>query len=178
MSIKHLLQGTAIGLFIATSVFSAVYFFGDFNKDNDNVEDLTIEEAITLLEGEKYSVIEDEELERLYNDIEQLELIIEENSQVIVDDENKDDDVIADENEQEVVQEEEVEQVEEFVLEIKPGVHSRNIGEVLKKFGIVEDERDFERYVLEKEVDRKIQIGEFKLKSDMSVDDIIKIITK
>lgn len=180
MSIKHLLQGTAIGLFIATSVFAALYFFGESNKDDKNIEDLTIEEAITFLESEEYSVIDKQELEHLYDEIDQLERTVAENSQVIVEDENKEDDVaIDDENEVPVAdEEEEQEKVEEFVLKIESGMHSRNIGEELKKHGIVEDERDFERYVIDKEVDKKIQIGEFELRSDMSIDEIIEVIIR
>lgn len=180
MSLKHLLQGTAIGLFIATSVFSAVYFFGPSGEgSNKNVS--SIDDAIALLESEQYSVITDEELERLHDEIRQLERILEETYQEDLDEvddegtnEENDTDEIADEVDDSTDEEEEV---REFVLKIEAGMHSRNIGEVLKKYGIVEDERDFERYVLELGVDRRIQIGEFKLTSNMTMDDIVKIIT-
>lgn len=184
MSQKSLFQGLAIGLFIATSVFSAVYFF---SSNGNSQEDLhSVEDAIALLEDEGYSILKEEELVQLHDEIEQLERIIEESYSEETDESDDKENIEENikEEEEEKVEKEEVEKekeekevVKEFILNIEAGMHSRNIGEILKKYDIVEDERDFEQYVLELGVDRDIRMGEYELSSDMSVDEIIEIIT-
>lgn len=179
----------AIGLFIATSVFSAVYLFGS-SKDTDNGHMTSIEDATVQLESEGFVILTKDEHEKLHDEIAQLEKIVEEayneETEELDDDTDKNDE--KDENEKEVnkdkkdkkkeTSKKKEKEVQKFTLNIESGMHSRNIGEVLKKYGIVEHERDFEKYVLDLGVDRNIQIGEYELSSDMSVDKIVQIITK
>ncbi|WP_397539291.1 hypothetical protein [Rummeliibacillus pycnus] len=68
--------------------------------------------------------------------------------------------------------------VKTYTLMIKRGMGTAEVSKALKTGGIVKDDAEFERYIINKNEAKDIQIGDYKLTSDMTHAEILKIITK
>ncbi|WP_102274560.1 endolytic transglycosylase MltG [Cytobacillus massiliigabonensis] len=64
-----------------------------------------------------------------------------------------------------------------YQLKIMRGMVSRDIANILAKEKVIDDASKFEFYLVENGYSKKIQLGSFKLTSQMSYKDIAKIIT-
>jgi cell division protein YceG involved in septum cleavage len=67
---------------------------------------------------------------------------------------------------------------EELILIIESGDTSEEVSNKLYQLGIVENGQDFHEFAKEKNLEKKIRVGTYKLSPDMDYDTIIKIITK
>lgn len=65
-----------------------------------------------------------------------------------------------------------------YTLEIIGGMVSHDIAVMLEKEKIIDDADQFETYLEENGYSKRIQLGSFELKSDLSYKQIAKIITK
>ncbi|KUP05987.1 hypothetical protein Q73_09410 [Bacillus coahuilensis m2-6] len=80
--------------------------------------------------------------------------------------------------ETETTEQEEKNDVKEVTVTIESGVSIGEISSRLESEGFIEDQYDFNNFLKEKGYEQKIQLGEFKITSDMNYDQIAKIITK
>ncbi|MGG0658615.1 endolytic transglycosylase MltG [Rummeliibacillus pycnus] len=68
--------------------------------------------------------------------------------------------------------------VKSYTLVIKRGMGTAEVSKALKDGGIVKNDAEFERYIINKNQVKNIQIGDYQLTSNMTNDEILKIITK
>ena len=66
----------------------------------------------------------------------------------------------------------------EAVLTISPGMYSESVSAELVRLGIITNQKEFNSYLVNNGYAERIQTGDFKLKADMSYDEIARIITK
>ncbi len=65
----------------------------------------------------------------------------------------------------------------EVEISIPDGVNSYRVGVILSENGLIADPAGFEEYIIEKGKDKTIKPGKYLINTDMSMDDIIEIIT-
>ncbi|SDY53875.1 hypothetical protein SAMN05421736_102212 [Evansella caseinilytica] len=188
MSLKHQLRGAAIGIVAATTTVAAVYYFSSKTQATPPEEQaLTPEDAIQVLKDADYEVLTEadyvimmDQLDGLTADLQiltdekkeleaTLESVKEEAEQAKEKESDKDD---------EKEKEEEPETVYQTVLLIQPGMTSIDIGRQLAKMNVISDSQKFIDYMLDNELDRNIDLGEYYITSDMSTKEIAKLITK
>lgn len=68
--------------------------------------------------------------------------------------------------------------VAEAVLTISPGMYSESVSAELVRLGIITNQKEFNSYLVNNGYAECIQTGDFKIKADMSYDEIARIITK
>lgn len=68
--------------------------------------------------------------------------------------------------------------VAEAVLTISPGMYSESVSAELVRLGIITNQKEFNSYLVNNGYAERIQTGDFKIKADMSYDEIARIITK
>ncbi|WP_210365941.1 hypothetical protein [Bacillus sp. REN3] len=73
---------------------------------------------------------------------------------------------------------EEVKEDKKFTLVIAGGMSPGDVAVMLKSQGIIDDEKKFERFLIDKGYHTKVQIGRYELTSGMDYHQIAKIITK
>ena len=66
----------------------------------------------------------------------------------------------------------------EAVLTISPGIYSESVSAELVRLGIITNQKEFNSYLVNNGYAECIQTGDFKIKADMSYDEIARIITK
>ena len=66
----------------------------------------------------------------------------------------------------------------EAVLTISPGLYSESVSAELVRLGIITNQKEFNSYLVNNGYAERIQTGDFKIKADMSYDEIARIITK
>lgn len=67
--------------------------------------------------------------------------------------------------------------VTSYKLVIKKGMGTTEVSKKLKNGGIIKNDAEFERYMINKNQAQQIQIGNYNLTSDMSKEEILKVIT-
>jgi hypothetical protein len=65
-----------------------------------------------------------------------------------------------------------------IVLEIKPGMKSKDIGTLLENAGIIQSNQNFEDYLNKQYLSRNIQVGKYELNSSMTIKQIAEFITE
>lgn len=66
----------------------------------------------------------------------------------------------------------------EAVLTISPGMYSESVSAELVRLGIITNQKEFNSYLVNNGYAERIQTGDFKIKADMSYDEIARTITK
>lgn len=66
----------------------------------------------------------------------------------------------------------------EAVLTISPGMYSESVSAELTRLGIITNQKEFNSYLVNNGYAERIQTGDFKVKADMSYDEIARIITR
>lgn len=64
------------------------------------------------------------------------------------------------------------------VLTISPGMYSESVSAELARLGIITNQKEFNSYLVNNGYAERIQTGDFKVKADMSYDEIARIITR
>jgi predicted flap endonuclease-1-like 5' DNA nuclease len=163
------LRAFAFGLLLSTSIFGTYYYF---SGDNGAAAKLSNKELIAQVEDKGYKVVEEkvyEELEAKANGAEAAP----------TEEETKETEQTDTTNEEAAKEEEQpAEAVKEYKLNIISGMQSSEIATLLKDAGIITDAFDFEQYLINTGYHTKVQLGEFVVKSDMTYEQLAKIITK
>lgn len=64
------------------------------------------------------------------------------------------------------------------VLTISPGMYSESVSAELVRLGIITNQKEFNSYLVNNGYAERIQTGDFKVKADMSYDELARIITR
>lgn len=67
---------------------------------------------------------------------------------------------------------------EKIILVVEAGDNSEQVFDKLFKLGVISDIEDFSKYAKEKNIEKRIRIGTYKLALNMDYDTIISILTK
>ncbi len=65
----------------------------------------------------------------------------------------------------------------EATITVTRGMSSTSVAEMLEDADIIEDAEDFDNYLVKEGISNKIQVSSFKLNSNMTYEDIAKVIT-
>lgn len=146
------ISGTAAGIFLATSIFSAYYFFGD--KSEDKRTPLTKEGAQKILIEDGYHILTKSEWENYQVNLQTLNKFEEENQQS-----NKED-------------------TSSVSLSIQPGMSSNEIISLLKEKQIIGNADKFSTYLNDQDLTKKIQTGTYTVYKNMDYAALAAVLTK
>ena len=174
---KHLWRSFAAGLFSAGVIMLAAYYFSEESR-----EELTADEMIPIVEEEGYHVLTSDEYISLAVQPKDKEENTEEKAETKQEDkkekaENKEKEERKEEEKNNEKKEDKQPETSSYTLQIKPGMLTPEITELLEENKIIDDAAKFNRYLEEHEYSPKIQIGNFKLTSDMDYYQIAETIT-
>lgn len=144
----------------AFGIFFAVSFIGASTHIFEEKSETTVKEAKALLKKEGFITISEEEYENLKAKKEEA---VEEPKDKV----------------EPPTQEQETENLAtQYELEIVSGMNTSEIARILEEAHIIDDEQDFEQFLIEHDYNTKVQIGVFDLDSEMDYEEIAKKITK
>ncbi|MGM7635567.1 endolytic transglycosylase MltG [Bacillus sp. Hm123] len=153
---KQTTRAFAAGLFTA-SLALLVY------SQTTSPSEITDKKIINKLEKKDYIVLSTAEYDQQKKTIDQL--------QKKVDDLSK-----TNETKKETVPNEKSNE-SHYTLQITPGMASSDIGETLEKAGIIKSAEEFNSFLTDNDYARKIQVGEYKLYSSMTMKQIAVVLT-
>jgi hypothetical protein len=159
---NSMLRGIAVGLIIATVLFSAAYYFSPTTQEKELTKE-SIDEYLTKQDLVAISKQEYEELQVQGNQ----------------DHENESSKPEQEEKEEELEENKEEEApLHSYTLSIVSGMNSLEIANLLEKNQIIPSAKEFNAYLTDNELNTLIQIGTYDLSSDMSFESIANMITK
>lgn len=150
---KRSVRSFSIGILFA----ALLLFISGFGKETD----LSLKKAKEVLKDEGYVVVTNEDYAKL--SAPQTKEVPEKTEEQKV--------------ETKAPEKEEV-KVVYFVLEITSGMSTGEISSKLKQANVLDNEKEFEQFLIENGYHTKVQVGTFELNSEMSHEEIAKIITK
>jgi|SRR5690606_10654115 len=150
-------------LLVAVVLFIYVQFFDKTDQ----------EEVKNALEKDGFTVVATDEFQGLKDKVKQLE---QEKEQLIAEQQKTEDKQQSESEEQ--TKEEEPEQPEKVVVKIESGMSLADIADRLKEHQIIEDTKAFKDFMIEKEYERYVQIGDFEFTKGMSLEEIADVITR
>lgn len=150
---KKSLQGIAAGILVTTIIFAfQINFQTSEEKEIDSQnQELTQENIDLYLSEQQLVMISVEEYEMLLSNIEN--------------EKNED------------AQEPETIVVREITFTIEPGMSSGEVASLLEKAGVIESRQQFQQYIIEAQLEGLIKSGEYTFTNQMSLEEIIDIIT-
>ncbi|SLL32665.1 YceG-like family [Mycobacteroides abscessus subsp. abscessus] len=160
---KQSLRSFAIGMLLSASMLGSYYFYQE-SKSQEQFS-INVPDATTFLQKEGFIILSDSE----YNDMQKT---IEQSKQ----DQAKSD-VEANEKKQEESKEEKQE-IYSYTLKVKSGMSISSIAELLYENKIIKDPKNLETYLIDNDYHKKIQVGSFRLTSEMSNKKIAEKLTK
>jgi hypothetical protein len=149
---RSYISGTAAGIFIATSVFTAYYLFED--KSVDKREPLTKEGAQKILLEDGNHILSKSDWENYQTDLRTLTKLKSETSQS-----NK-------------------EETTSVILTVKPGMSSTEMINLLEKKQVIPDTKTFSDYLDKKDLTKKIQAGTYTVYKNMDYAALAAVLTK
>ncbi|HAQ06615.1 MAG TPA: hypothetical protein DCR24_03470 [Bacillus bacterium] len=172
---KRTAQSFALGI-----LFSAIFLWAGSSviADNEPKQQVTVANAKQLLEKKGYKVLNNSDFTKLSEKKAEVkegtkeEAVKEEPKKEGIEEKPQAED-IAEETDKSEAKEE-----KNFTLVIAEGVTPGDVAANLKNQGIIEEEKKFERYLIDQGFHTKIQIGEYQLNGTMDYYQIAKIITK
>lgn len=165
------IQSFAGGLLVAASVCAAVFFFGGSEATTTQAkEKMTTEEMISSLGTDGYVIYTEEQWKEQLATIEAEAETKEEPAEV----EKKE------EKAEEPEKEPEVKEVIIYrtLLTVSPGMTSIDVGEALVKAEITDSAMKFFKEVEKRGLANSLRPGTFEVDSEMSLDEVIKLIFK
>lgn len=154
---KNGLRGFAAGLIIATFILSYVYYF------QSDKTDASQNDVITEADIENYA---------LEND---LVVLTEEEFKNLNEKEEPKEEKKEDKKKEEPKEEEKVINVN---FEITPGMSTDDVASKLQKSKLISKKSDFTNYIKKNKLESGIKAESYKLNSEMTVEEIAKIVTK
>lgn len=181
---KQVVRSFAIGLFLASIISFVSYKY--IAEPNMATHNLTAEELISEIEDMDYKVISDEDYilysvakDKAENENENEkkkenkdEAKKKENDK---EQENKDEAKKKDDDKE---QEEKKDEKVQYTLKIEQGMLANDVSEILKANKIIDDANKLTKYINDNGYGPFLQLGDFKLNSDMTHNEIAEVITK
>ncbi|WP_280768452.1 hypothetical protein [Salipaludibacillus daqingensis] len=175
MGTKEKFQGASASLFLAGSLLAGLYYFQPEIIET-NSQETANNVDVSSLENKGYTVLSEEENN---NQTELYEQLRDENKELS----NKLNQL---KNEQETSNQESSNSSEEAlnnetiyqsILSIEQGMTSKDISSKLLELKVIDNTDLFEQKLSERGLEDRIQIGQYTLHSEMSLEDIITLIT-
>lgn len=148
------LQSFSGGLFLATAILGGTYYYSHHTAEESSPEmiELSTEEMMTRLTAAGYAVLTEAELEAVRDEA-------------------------ASATEQPEDGQEEQQIIYQMVLTISSGMTSHQVAEQLAAGQIIEEVEPFLEYLQSNGLTQSIRTGQFLLSSEMTVEEIIAVIT-
>jgi uncharacterized protein YlxW (UPF0749 family) len=156
---KQSTRAFAAGIFLSAII---LIIFSYFQKENGKPK--------KVLEDQGFVILSQEEAKKRNEEISNLKEQIEVLSQTNSDNQEK-------ENEKEYGKENDT-TGHEITLTVSPGMTPIEIAEELESSEIIRNASDLNSYLVNSGLANKIQIGEYKIHSDMTLEEISNLITK
>lgn len=164
---KQPVRAFSFGLFTAGVILLVIVLFFDKSQETPK---LSQKEMIASLEENGMQVLTDEEYisfsvkeDSGNKDEQKSETQEKEQPKESVDQENKDN--------------QEKEEVKTFTLNVEPGLASSSISDILEENGIIDSASKFNQYLEENDYSQYVQLGTFKVTSDMTFNQLAETIT-
>ena len=154
MKLKYYLRGLGIGILVTAAILTIVYHTKGSMSDSQ----------IMKRAAQLGMVMASTEDDTLFAQTTQVDTTIEETGTISVEETTT------------VVESEPA--AAEAVLTISPGMYSESVSAELVRLGIITNQKEFNSYLVNNGYAECIQTGDFKIKADMSYDEIARIITK
>jgi hypothetical protein len=157
---KRTAQAFALGL-----IFAAIFLWAGSSviAEKEPEKKAALSEAKEILEEKGYKVLSSDEFAKLN----------EKKAEVAKEEKPKEE--APAEKAEEVKEEKEQ---KKFTLVIAGGMSPGDVAIMLKSQGIIDDEKKFERFLIDQGYHTKVQIGQYELTSGLDYHQIAKIITK
>ncbi|WP_017755790.1 MltG/YceG/YrrL family protein [Calidifontibacillus oryziterrae] len=182
------LRSFASGMIIATSIFTAIYYFQPAEGGEKTIEEvrtITEEEVQQYLENKNYISIPKQTYEELMEKQNTTDLKSKDNpeatdkaSEQLLGGNTAAGNEETSNNNKKYAEESTNSKPVTYKLEVVRGMNSIQIAKQLEKAGIVKSSEEFEQFLLNKKWNRSIQIGTYDLSNEMSYEEIGRIITK
>ncbi|WP_121639737.1 endolytic transglycosylase MltG [Virgibacillus sp. Bac330] len=184
-----------IGLLTAGIIMLGVYFIT--NGSTQTADSLSDKELVALVEDKGYHVLtnseyvavsvdeakttaakNEEQPETKAKSTEEDSKNKEENDKPKSDQDSKKDEGQNEEKDKQKKDEKKEKDKKTYTLKIEEGKPSSDISEKLEKNGIIDEASKFNDYLEDNDYSKKVQLGEFKVSSDMSLYEIAEAITR
>lgn len=180
---KGTIRAFSLGLFVAGIMMVVTFLFiGDASTSKKSAEELPLDEMIEVMKNEGYRVVTEEEYITLSltDDNEEDEQAKEDennkSNEKTDEKEGKKEETVEDEKSKE--EEDKDDEVVSYTLHIKDGMPSSEIGNLLEEHNIIEDSSKFNKYLEDEGYHKGVQLGKFKVSSDMTFKELAKAITR
>lgn len=165
---KRGMRGFAAGLWVAAAVIAYFFYTGQDTVKTEAEPALTKEQVSQYLETHHQIAVDQEEYQSLQAAAKK---------QANKEDNGKaDSDKSSNKNNSDKEQKKK-QKTHRYKLHIKEGMTSQEIGSLLKDANIIKDTNKLSNYLEDHDLAKKVQLGTFKLSSDMSIAEIAKEIT-
>lgn len=165
---KRSLRSFAFGLFAASSIIGAYTAYSGSGTAEKTDKQITTEQAEKVLSAAGYTAIAKDEYDELITAKDKAER---DAQQAKADAEKK-------AAEQKETDNADSNQPVSYKLKIKSGMNPAEIAETLAKQKIIKDKDEFEAFLIDNDYHTKVQVGTFRVYSDMSFREIAEKITK
>lgn len=190
---KQMIRGFAVGLFTAAGIMLVVYYFS--NGSETALADMPIEDVASEMKDQGYRVLTEKE----YISLSMTGEAPKETTEVAAETEQKPEKEAEKETKEETTTKSEEkdpstntstdkkteedtnkkeESVKSYTLTIKAGMPSSEISNALEANGIIANSDEFIAFLEDKGYALRIQLGDFKLTSDMSHYEIAEALTR
>lgn len=192
---KQTVRAFALGLFTAGVVLLGVYYFSD--QPVQNHQDLSVDDMVEEMKKQGYRVLTEEEYITLSvakdqknktNKDAKKQQIASADEQKTDSKDNKDSikktkknpdkKTVQNKSTKKKDKKDKKDSVKTYKLVIESGMPSSKVGEMLEKNKIIDDAQKFNKFLEDKDYSQRVQLGEFKIKSNMTYEEIAKAITK
>lgn len=167
---KRSLRSFAFGLFAASSIIGAYTVYSGSGTAEKTDKQITTEQAEKVLSAAGYTAIAKDEYDELIAAKDKAER---DAQQAKADAEKK-----AAEQKETETDKADSNQPVSYKLKIKSGMNPAEIAETLAKQKIIKDKDEFEAFLIDNDYHTKVQVGTFRVYSDMSFREIAEKITK
>lgn len=176
----------SLGLFLASLIIFIFFYY--FEEPEINAEDFATEDLIELVEEEGYRVITEKEyISYTVNEDNNDTKDSNDDNEKKEKDEDKEEKEKAEKKKKEEKEkaakekkeekEKEKDDIVEYTINIKEGMASQEVSSLLEENKVIKNAEEFSVFIQTNNYSDYIQPGKFKLKSDMSEEEIAKIIT-
>ncbi|MCA1031746.1 endolytic transglycosylase MltG [Bacillus timonensis] len=153
------LRSFSIGMMLATFVFSYIHFFhsGEIEINQKGLKNYLAQNELTLVKNKEY-----EHLVKMKQKAEEYESKVKD-----------------DKEEEETTDNKETTSTDIlfYDLVINEGMYSSDISKLLFEAGIIKDATEFNQYLIDNNLQDKVQIGTYEVTNEMSYEEIAELIT-
>lgn len=160
---KQILRSYALGLLTSTTIIGVYFFY--FMNEEPNIVQVAMTEAdmISSLEASGYYVYETDPIVN--------HTIGQEPEEELTEDKNSESDTTEKDDEDNKGNDH-----DSFVLTIEPGMTISQVADYLMIANLIESKSEFTSYLIDNNYGTNIQVGQFELNREMSLDEVVETI--